>query len=129
MGFAHQEMAQAGRQPNDYGVLNLFDHLPRLVVLEIEWVDVLIFLRRILRILDGAVRPLTKPLRVRAYIRVVGGTLERDIERELDSVRFGSGQKPVKIIQRAQLRMDAGMAAFFRSDGPGASDLALPFPG
>src|SRR4051812_47778946 len=73
---------------------------------EIERIDVLIFLGRILRVLNRAVRPALEPLRVLANIRVVGGTLECDIEGNLELELSRLCDQPPEIVQRAQLGMD-----------------------
>ena len=35
----------------------------------------------------------------------------------------GLGHQPIEIVQRSQLRMNAGMPALFRSNGPGTADI------
>jgi len=35
------------------------------------------------------------------HIRVIGRALERQVERDLDSVRCGFGDQPVEIVQRS----------------------------
>src|SRR3954453_10764416 len=51
---------------------------------EIEWIDVLIFLWRILGVLYGAVRTPREPFRMLLHVRMVRRALERDIERDFD---------------------------------------------
>ena len=53
--------------------------------LEVERVDVLVLLRRVLGVLDRAVGPVAEPLGVLGDPRVVGRALERDVERQLDA--------------------------------------------
>ena len=53
------------------------------VVVEVQRVDVLVLLRRVLRVRDRAVGPRGEPLRVRGHPRVVGRALQRDVERHL----------------------------------------------
>ncbi len=62
--------------------------------LEVERVDVLVLLGRVLRVLDRAVRTHagTTP-DARVDVRVVGRALERDVERELDPSRLGGGDQ------------------------------------
>ena len=55
------------------------------VGLEIERIDVLVLLGRVLRILDAAIRTMLEPVRVRAHVRVIGRALERDVEGDLQS--------------------------------------------
>ncbi len=58
---------------------------------KIEGVDVLVLFRRVLRVLHAPVGAVLEPLRVGRDIGVVGRTLERDVERDLDAefTRFG----------------------------------------
>src|SRR5579885_3508006 len=98
--------------------------LPKLSPLrrfEIQGEDILIFLWRIFRVLNGAVRPFAEPLRMPASIGMVGRALKSDVERNLNSMLFGFGNQMVEVVQRPQLRMDRGVSAFFRSDCPRAA--------
>ena len=65
--------------------------------LEVERVDVLVFLRRVLGVLDGAVGALAEPGRVLADERVVGRDLERDVERDADA----TGSRPLRRARRS----------------------------
>src|SRR5688572_5850157 len=62
----------------------------RIFAVEIERIDVLIFLRRILRVLDRPVRPGFEPLGMFADVRVIGCSLKRDVERDLDAQVAGA---------------------------------------
>ena len=53
--------------------------------LEVERIDVLVLLRRVLGVLHRAVGPPAEPLRMLLHVRVVGRALERDVERDLDA--------------------------------------------
>ena len=57
--------------------------------LEVQRVDVLVLLRRVLGVLDRAVGAVGEPLRVLGDPRVVGRALERDVERQLDAAVAG----------------------------------------
>ena len=52
---------------------------------EVDRVDVLVLLGRVLRVLDGAVRAPVEPLRMLADVGVVGRALKRVVERDLDA--------------------------------------------
>ena len=54
--------------------------------LEVERVDVLVFLGRVLGVLHRAVGPRAEPLGMLAHVRMVGRALEGDVERDLDAV-------------------------------------------
>ena len=92
--------------------------------LEIQRIDVLVLLGRILGVLDGSVGALFKPLRMLGDLGMIGRTLEGDVERELDSLARRALDKAAKIGERAELRMNGGVAAFFRTDGPGTAGIA-----
>ena len=57
------------------------------VGVEVDVVDVLVALRRVLGVLDRAVGAAVEPLRMLAQPRVVGRALDREVERELDARR------------------------------------------
>ena len=86
--------------------------------LEVEGIDVLVFLRRILGVLDGAVGSRLEPFRVLAHPRVVGRRLEGDVQRNLDvpSARFVD--QPVEAGEVAQLRVNCAVAAYRGTDRP-----------
>src|SRR6266567_6107781 len=92
-------------------------------IFEIERIDIFILFRRILGVLNGAVRALPKPLPMLLDIRVVGRALEGHIQCDLESVSFGFGNEVSETLQRPQLCMYRSMSAFLRSDGPRAADI------
>src|SRR5687768_6602418 len=71
--------------------------------LEIERVDVLVFLGRILRILNGAVGPPAEPLRMLGHVRMIGRALKSDIERDFDAARTRVREQPPEVGVRAEL--------------------------
>ncbi len=58
--------------------------------LEVERIDVLVLLGRVLGVLDGAVGPLAEPLGMLAHVGVVGRALERDVQRDLEPELAGA---------------------------------------
>ena len=93
------------------------------VAVEVQVDDVLVFLRRVLGELDGAVRPPVEPLRMLLDPRMVGRALDGEVERDLQPVRMSGLQQPLEILERAELRMDGGVAAFLGADGIGAARI------
>src|ERR1700694_1449059 len=91
----------------------LSPQLPPALRLEVERNDVLVLLRRVLGVLDRAVGPVLEPLRVLARVRVVGRALERDVEGDVHTVLAGRPDQAVKILQRAELRIDGLVPALF----------------
>ena len=90
---------------------------------EVERIDVLVLLRRVLGVLHRAVRPVPEPLRMLADIRMVGGALQRHVERDLDAPRAGRVHQPAEVLERAERRMDGGVTAFLRADRPGTARI------
>jgi hypothetical protein len=91
---------------------------------EIEGHDVLVFLGRVLGVLDRAVWAVAEPFGVLADVRVVGGALERDVQGDVETFLFGRVQQVAEVVERAELRGDRLMAALRRADGPWAARLA-----
>ena len=91
---------------------------------EVERVDVLVALGRVLGVLDRAVGPVAEPLGVLAHPGVVGRALEGQVERDLDLAGAGGVDQRVEVVHRAQLGVDRGVAAVGRADGPRAAGVA-----
>ena len=48
---------------------------------------------------------------------MIGRRLKRDVQRDLQTVLPGDGHQMLEVIDRAELRMDRGVAALTPSDG------------
>ena len=66
------------------------------VALEVERVDVLVLLGRVLRVLDRAVGPVAEPLGVLADPRMIRRALKREVERDLEPQPRGFGEEVSK---------------------------------
>ena len=82
----------------------------------VEVVDVLVALGRVLGVLERAVGALLEPLRVLGEPRVVGGGVERDVERHVHAVLVGGGAQVADVLLGAQLRVDGEVAALLAAD-------------
>ena len=91
--------------------------------LEIDGQDVLVFFGRVFGILHGAVWAPAKPGRVLLHPRVVGRALEGDVESHFHAAHFRFVEKATEIFECAEFRVDRLVAAFLRSDRPGAADV------
>src|SRR5262245_47224865 len=83
--------------------------LPQLapgVAFEIERIDVLIFLRWILGVLNRAIGPMAKPLGMLLHVGVVGRALIGQVERDFDALVARRRYEGSQIGQRAELRMN-----------------------
>ena len=92
--------------------------------LEVERVDVLVFLRRVLGVADRAVGPVAEPRRVLFHVRVVGRGLERDVERDLQAELVGLRDEALERFHPAELGRDGFVPAVGAADRPWAAGLA-----
>src|SRR6266853_222145 len=74
-------------------------------------VDVLVLLRGVLAVLQGAVGPGPEPLGVLGDPGMVGGGLDREVERNLEAEALGRHDQPVEVGDGAEFRVDGGVAA------------------
>src|SRR5207245_5501029 len=119
----HTEDAHAPVDPEEDDAPELLPECAPVRALEVERVDVLVLLRRVLRMLDRAVGTAAEPGGVRPDPRVVGRALERQIERDLEAVLARSGEQAVEVAERAELGMDGVVPALGGADGPGAAGV------
>src|SRR5690606_8180358 len=98
------------------------------VRVEVERIDVLVLLRRVLRVLDRPVGSPAEPARVLANPRVVRRGLERDVERDPQPVLPRLANEPYEVVQRTEGRVNRGVASLGRADRPGASRVAFAGP-
>ena len=96
------------------------------VVVEVQGIDVLVLLRRVLGIRDGPVRPHREPLGVLGDVGVVGGALEGDVEGDLEAVAPGGADEDVEVVEGAEVGVDRVVAAVGRADGVGAARVVGP---
>ena len=97
-----------------------------IAAVEIDVDDVLIFLRRVLGVLDRAVRPPLEPVGVLAQPWMIGRALDREIERDLQPVLVRCRYEPAEILQCAELRMDRIVPALVAADRIRAAVIARP---
>src|SRR5260370_38480333 len=89
--------------------------------MEIDRIDVLVFLGRILCVLDAAVGSMMEPLRMLANTRMVGRTLDREIERNFDSEAIGRSVKAIEIAESPERWIDRGVSAGLTPNRPRAA--------
>ena len=123
VGVVHAERRHAGVHPVLKHVANrLVNAL--WVVVEVERIDVLILLWRVLRVRDGAVEARGEPLGVLCDPRVVGRTLQGQIERYLEPQFVGASREVAELAQRAEVGVDPVVAAVRRADRVRAARVA-----
>ncbi|MPM41961.1 hypothetical protein SDC9_88623 [bioreactor metagenome] len=97
---------------------------PLRVAVEVDRVDVLVLLRRVLGVRDRAVHPLGEPLRVLADPGMIGRSLQGQVEGHLDAELPGPGDEPVEVLEGAQVGVDRVVAAVGRPDRPDRPGIA-----
>ena len=88
------------------------------VVVEVQRVDVLILLRRVLGVGDAPVGPGGKPFGMLGHPRMVGGSLQGQIQGHFEAQIVGALHERSKIRCGAQIRMDGVVAACRGTDSP-----------
>ena len=96
-----------------------------LLALELERVDVLVALGRVLGVLDRAVGAVPEPLGVLLHPGVVGRALEGEVEGDLDVVGLRRLDEMVELGEAAERGVDGGVAALGRADRPRAAEVAV----
>ena len=89
------------------------------VVVEVERIDVLVLLRRVLGVRDRAIGARREPLGVLGDPGMVGGGVDGEVQRDLKSVTLCLGDEGVEVRDGAQVRVDGVMAAGRGADRPG----------
>ena len=89
-GLSTRKILHPLLDPEEHDALELLPQRLAVAAVEVQRVDVLVLLGRVLRVLDRAVRPVVEPLGVLAHVRVVGRALERVVQRDLDPVLPGA---------------------------------------
>ena len=111
-------------QPSDDVEQRLPEPAP-VLGLEVDVVDVLVFLGRVLRVLERPVRAAVEPLGMLLQPRVIRRALDREVERDLDPRRPRRGDQRVEVLPRAEVRVQRVVAALLRADRPRRADVAF----
>ena len=120
----HPEGADAVADPEPEEIpAGVPERLP-VVAPEVERIDVLVLLGRVLGVLDGAVGADEEPLRVLPDPGMVGRALQRVVERHLEAEGAGGGHKAAEVGQRPQRRVDRVVTAGLVPDRPGAPRIS-----
>ncbi len=120
----HPEDAHALPHPVHEHAVQLAPERAPFGALEVERVDVLVLLGRVLRAADRAVRVLREPFRVRVDIGVARRALEGDVERDLHAPFVGGAEQRKKVFGSAEVRMEGLVPALLGADRPRAAHVA-----
>ena len=86
------------------------------VVVEVQRVDVLVLLRRVLGVGDRPVGAGGEPLRVRGHPRVVGRAVQREVHRDLEAEALGPRDERVEVLEGPEVGVDRVVPAVGRPD-------------
>src|SRR6201996_4794734 len=124
MRIVHAEDAHTLLRPEDEDLLQRIPQPLPVAGLEVQWIDVLIFLRRILRILDRTIRALLEPLRVFLDPGMIRSALEGNIQGEFHLARVKLYDQVVEVGKGTQLGQDRKVSPLLRANRPRAAHVA-----
>ncbi len=124
MGIVHAEYQHAPVDPELEHALQFAPQGFPVFRQKIERIDILVFLGWILRVPDGAVGPLLKPVGVLADPGMIRGSLEGNVDGHMQVQFPGLRHEPVEGIQPAQIGMHGLVPARLGADSPGAARFA-----
>ncbi len=101
------EDGDALADPVEEDALELLPHAGPVFALEVEGINVLIFLGRIFGVLDGSVGALVEPGLVLAHVGVIGRGLEGDVERDGEIEFFGLCDEVAEVFGGAELAVES----------------------
>src|SRR6202007_215492 len=91
---------------------------------EVDRVDVLVPLGRVLRVADGAVGAVPEPLRMLPHPGMVGAARDREVERALEPAAAGALDEGLEVADGPEVGVHGGVAALLGADRPWAADVA-----
>ena len=90
----------------------------RRVIIEVQWIDVLVLLRRVLGVGDRAVGEFGEPLPVAGCPRMVRCALQRQIQSDLHPVLAGRGHERIEVLDGSEIGVHGIVAACAAPDRP-----------
>ena len=118
MRIVHPKDAHSAVSPKQHNALDLGPEFAPVFAPKIQGINVFVFLRRVLRVLDRAVCPSVKPFGMLFHVRVIGRAIQCKIEGNFHSAFSHFFLKPVEIGQRPERRFDRLMSAGLAADRP-----------
>ena len=117
VGVVHPEDRHAAVDPQLHDPQHLLvDALG--IVVEVQGIDVLVLLGRVLRVGDGPVQAGGEPFGMFLHPRMVGGGLEGEVEGQLQSEGLRLRDEPLEGLEITQVGVDGVVPAVERTDGP-----------
>src|SRR5260370_513412 len=124
VGVVDAEDADPLADPVIEDALELLPELAPRLALEVEGIDVLVLLGRVLGVLDGAVGTLAEPFGMLVHVGMVGRALEGDVHGDLEAVVARLGEQLAEVGGGPQLGQDRLVSPRRAADRPGAADVA-----
>src|SRR5204862_5310041 len=106
VGVVDAEETDTASDPEENDVAQRFPQRPPRSAFEIEEMNVLEDVRRVLGALDRAVGTMAKPFRVLAQPRMIRRALEGQVERDLEPVRARRRDVGIEVREGAERRLD-----------------------
>src|SRR5581483_7055138 len=115
------EDRDAARDPEQHDVAQRGPEALPVLRVEVDVVDVLVALRRILGVLQRAVGAPVEPFGMLLEPRVVGRALDREVERDLEPELLRVRAEPLELLHRPELGIDRLVPALLAADRPRAA--------
>ena len=90
----------------------------RRVIIEVQWIDVLVLLRRVLGVGDRAVGEFGEPLPVAGCPRMVRCALQRQIQSDLQTILARGGHERIEVLDGSEIGVHGIVAACAAPDRP-----------
>ena len=119
----HAEDLDAALDPREHDVAQRVPEPAPVVRSEVDVVDVLVALGRVLRVLQRAVGAPVEPLGVLGQPRVVRRRLDREVDADLAADLAAARDHALELLERAEVGMHGLVPALRRADRPGAPDV------
>ena len=114
--------------PEQNDVAERVPHRRQAAAVELDVDDVLVFLRRVLGVFDGAVGSPVEPFRVLLDPGMVGRAVDGEVDGDIEPVIARGRNQAGEILERAEFGMKGVMAAILRTDGIRAARIVRRRP-
>ena len=124
MRIVHAKNAHTAFRPKQHDAFHLGPELAPVFAPEVQRINVFVFFRRVLRIFNRAVRPFVEPLGMLFDVRMIGRTIDCEIQRDFHPAFADLFLQPIEISQCAERRLDRFVSAGFAADRPRHTGIA-----
>ena len=124
VGIVHAEDGDAHVHPELQDRLDLLPEVLAILAEEVEGIDVLVPLGRVLGALDGPVLLAVVPVRMVLHVGMVRRAVEGEVQGHLEAAIVAGGDEGAAFLEGSQLRVHGLVAAVRVADGVRAAGLA-----